>query len=278
MDLKTLKRYEEKTKIKKHQLYNTVNDQINLLKEFSHFEEIKKKNDTFNLILNDGLIKSVLNKEKLDYLYVKVCSNLYEILPTLDYNDKKRLINLDTMSEKESMLQFNSRRFERPIYVPFLDERFNDIYHQEMPLLDLKQYKLKLKEYGKNALNPLSYYGFDYLESEFINLINVYHDHNMRGYLSLDFNKIFIIDQDMNVIDIISIYDRYQKPEHKKQVDIIEIKAIMETYPSAEKIVQELFHYGYMSEKLFKKLDKKYKLKGEKDENICDPHLGVQGQ
>jgi hypothetical protein len=103
------------------------------------------------------IIKTALNnKQRLEKAYDEVRNKLIEIWPTIDYQQRNHLMNLELFSLKESFCKFESQTGV-VIMIPFFNELLNSLYHKEMVVFELPQFYKLYKQYSKECVDPAIY-------------------------------------------------------------------------------------------------------------------------
>jgi hypothetical protein len=103
------------------------------------------------------IIKMALsNKQRLEKAYDEVRNKLIEIWPTIDYQQRNHLMNLELFSLKESLCKFESQTGVT-IMIPFFNELLNSLYHKEMVVFELPQFYKLYKQYAKECVDPAIY-------------------------------------------------------------------------------------------------------------------------
>jgi hypothetical protein len=103
------------------------------------------------------IIKSSLsNKQKLEKAYDQSRNKLIEIWPTIDYQQRNHLMNIELFSLKESLMKFESQTGVW-IMIPFFNELLNSLYHKEMVVFELPQFYKLYKQYAKECVDPVIY-------------------------------------------------------------------------------------------------------------------------
>lgn len=113
------------------------------------------------------LARSIDNKMKLENSYVLVRDELNDFWMNLDYVERKRLVNIDMQKTLEELPSFMDMRNGKEVYVAFLDERFNDIYREELIMLELPTYATLTYKYGPHV-TPISQYNYDMFNGTFV--------------------------------------------------------------------------------------------------------------
>lgn len=112
-----------------------IKENEHYLKRYHIDLSIKKEEDFFYF---ECLVQTLKNKEAFEGCFVKSYDDMIDYWQTLNYEERKRLINIDIDRIKEK-LPFVVRD-QQKLYLPCMNERINAIYENEMVLFELKQY------------------------------------------------------------------------------------------------------------------------------------------
>ncbi len=126
---------------------------------------------------------SLSNKQVLEKAYDQVRNKLIEIWPTIDYQQRNHLMNIELFSIKEALVKFESQTGVW-IMIPFFNELLNSLYHKEMVVFELPQFYRLYKQYAKECVDPIIY-GIEPYRAGFCNAAFVCYDKN-RFVLYLD--------------------------------------------------------------------------------------------
>lgn len=113
------------------------------------------------------IARSIDNKMKLENAYVLVRDELNDFWMNLDYVERKRLVNIDMQKTLESLPSFIDMKKGKQVYIAFLDERFNDIYREELIMLELPTYSTLTYKYGPHV-TPISMYDYDMFNGSYV--------------------------------------------------------------------------------------------------------------
>ena len=128
--------------------------------------EIKVKND-LNYFYLEAMHQSLLNKQAFELVFIKTHYEMNDYWDTLNYQEKKLLMNVE-INKLLPTLKFVGN-VDKPRYIPFFDEHFNQIYLNEMTLFELKQYGLLMRQFKEHCIlkdinYECIYYGFTSLK------------------------------------------------------------------------------------------------------------------
>lgn len=125
-------------------------------------ETFKKEGLLFNCQNSHDFFKmqiikmSLSNKQRLEKAYDDVRNKLIEIWPTIDYQQRNHLMNLELFSLKQTLCKFESETGVW-IMIPFFNELLNSLYHKEMVVFELPQFYKLYKQYAKECVDPMIY-------------------------------------------------------------------------------------------------------------------------
>lgn len=176
-----------------------------LLKSAAVRRELRGMKDTFT---KEGLIfhcqtpldyfkmqimhTSLSNKRRLEFGYDSVRNKLIEIWPSIDYQQRNHLMNLELYSLKESLPKFESQTGVM-IMIPFFNELLNSLYHKEMVVFELPQFYRLYKQFAKECVDP-AIYGFHPYESGFISQRFVCQNQHRFVLFDHTVNTFFVCD------------------------------------------------------------------------------------
>lgn len=111
------------------------------------------KADKLNILIKTDLeffyaqfiYRCILSKQAFETVFFKSCYEMNDFWSTLNYLEKKRLINIEIDQLMETLPYVV--RSNKKVFIPMFDERMNDIYRDEMVLFELKQYAQLRFEY-----------------------------------------------------------------------------------------------------------------------------------
>lgn len=84
------------------------------------------------------IYRCILSKQAFETVFFKACVEMHDYWSTLNYLEKKRLVNIEIDALKETLPYVV--RNNKKAYLPMFDERMNEIYNEEIVLFELKQY------------------------------------------------------------------------------------------------------------------------------------------
>lgn len=84
------------------------------------------------------LYNSIQVKMKFEEVFLDTYVHMHDYWYDLTYQERKYQVNVDVDKLKQELVCFEHEG--KPIYMPCFDVRFNNLYAEELVLLDLKQY------------------------------------------------------------------------------------------------------------------------------------------
>ncbi len=127
----------------------------------------KTELDYFNGLIS---LQSLFNKEALEQCFEDSRRDLYDYWDNLSYQERNRLILLQTSVVKNESRFF--RYNNKPIWIAFFDELLNALYHSEIAILELPQYFKLYRNFADRMIN-INQYGLQPFIDEFIPIINL---------------------------------------------------------------------------------------------------------
>lgn len=161
-------------------------------------------NNTADYFKMQVMEKALSNKQRLETAYDDARNQLIEIWPTIDYQQRNHLINLELFSLKESMPKFESETGVM-IMIPFFNELLNSLYHKEMVVFELPQFYKLYKQFVKECVDPVIY-GFRPYRSGFVDVEYVF-ENNDRFVMYDKSENIFFLNDLKTCIE----YPLYEK-------------------------------------------------------------------
>lgn len=125
-EIRLLKCDEVKRFIKNNDIY---------LKRYKLEYSIKRDEDFFYF---ECLIQTLKNKEAFEGCFVKAYDDMIDYWQALNYEERKRLINIEIDQIKKNMNRVIKEN--QSFYLPCMNEKINRVYDQEMVLFELNQY------------------------------------------------------------------------------------------------------------------------------------------
>lgn len=142
-------------------------------------------------------LQSLINKESFEKCFEDSRTDLFDYWDNLSFQERNRLILMQTSSIK------NSSRFfifnNKPIWIAFFDELLNSLYHNEIAILELPQYFKLYKQFQERMIS-IKYYGLAPFIHEFIPVTYLaQNDHSLVFYYQLT-RSLYFIDDEYNLV------------------------------------------------------------------------------
>ncbi len=203
-----------------------------------------KDNDELQFFRNEIIYLGLKHKREIENAYFEGKTMMQDYYDTLDYEEKVRLINYETNSviTKMPFEIYNDKK----IYIPFLDEKMNHVYREEMALFDLKlyhRYQFDCNEIFKNDL-----YGWFFYDGIYTNANVIYQENEHVALYSNAVMRLYFFEND-KLVDHLSLID-------SKSLDVL--KKICDLYFQKDLIslISYLKDSGLIKEKDIKKTEK----------------------
>lgn len=151
----------------------STKEQIDLIKtKFSKYKIDRKYKTELDYFFGLIELQSLINKESFEKCFEESRTELFDYWENLSYQERNRLILLQTNNIKNSSRFF--RFNDKPIWIAFFDELLNALYHSEIAILELPQY-FKLYRQFADRMILVNQYGLNPFLDEFIPIINLAH-------------------------------------------------------------------------------------------------------
>lgn len=172
----------------------STKEQLDLIKsKFSKYKIEKKYKSELDYFYGLIELQSLINKEAFEKCFEESRTELFDYWSNLSYQERNRLILLQTNNVKNESRFF--RFNDKPIWIAFFDELLNALYHSEIAILELPQY-FKLYRHFADRMCHVNQYGIKPFIDEFIPVLNlvqtntsiVFYYHLTRSLYYLDDN------------------------------------------------------------------------------------------
>lgn len=151
-------------------------EQLELVKsKFIKYKIEKKYKSEIDYFFGLIELQSLVNKESFEKCFEESRTELFDYWENLSYQERNRLILLQTNNLKN-----NSRFFrfnDKPIWIAFFDELLNALYHSEIAILELPQYYKLYRQFADRMIS-VNQYGIKPFVDEFIPVLNLNHTDN----------------------------------------------------------------------------------------------------
>lgn len=161
--------------------------------------ELKQDNE-LSFFYNEIVYQGILNKRKIEKAYFEARNIMNDYYETLDYKEKVRLVSYEIHKAAENIdhVEINGEK----IFIPFFDERMNEIYYDEMNLFDIKRYNRYLTDYKDIIKKDL--YGRAFYIEPFCSAKVVFENDN-EFTLHSKFNNALYFIKDGLLVDHLSL-------------------------------------------------------------------------
>lgn len=136
------------------------------------------------------IYRCILSKQGFETVFFKSCYEMNDFWSTLNYLEKKRLINIEIDRLKETLPHVV--RNDKKVYIPMFDERMNDIYRDEMVLFELKQYAQLRFEYESLIIQKSL--SSDVIEQGFTDLILIGEGENILFCFCMLNHRLYVLE------------------------------------------------------------------------------------
>lgn len=139
------------------------------------------------------IYRSLDNKQKLEASYILVRDGLNDFWNTLDYTERKRIVNIDMQKTMESLPSFFSKKWGVDVFISFFDERLNELYSSEMVMFELRQYNQLTHQY-KEFIVDNGDFDFDVYNGEFVPTLYLNKEGNKVVLYNKTLQKLFVVE------------------------------------------------------------------------------------
>lgn len=226
-----------------------------IITKFSSKYKLRSFDDNaFKIIQANLIIKSVINKGLIESLLLEFGNNL---------NKEMLLIKLE--ENNAPYLTLN----ESKIYIPIYSRGLNYIYLDEtLKLLDHPYNELK-EEPLSNCIDLFDEYNLALYDSEFTNLLKIGQDKTSAAFYHIEFETIFIINNQGRLDVSIRLFDRHIKKPNYEDLENRLIDVTTNFYSNdRKKFIKSLYMNMFISLKTYKKLSRKISLRNIKKDKL----------
>lgn len=157
--------------------------------------------DFFN---NEIIYQGIVNKRRLEDAHFEGGILMHDFYETLDYNEKRRLMNYEIEKAKPEVPSIVSE--EQMIYIPFLDRRMNQIYDNEMVLFDIKKYNY-YKDNFKQIMIDFHEYGNVFYNESFCSASLIYEHENTMTLYDRAMNCLYFV-VDLKLVNHLTLINK----------------------------------------------------------------------
>ncbi|MDF9825337.1 hypothetical protein M2475_001768 [Breznakia sp. PF5-3] len=171
----------------------------NLFKSYNI--EYKQENE-LSFFHNEICYQGILNKQEIERAYFEGKVLMNDFYDTLDYEEKKRLMNYEIQKVKPTLPY---RMVEgKPIFIPFFDFRLNQIYENEMVLFDIKKYNYYVRRFENIMIDFHSLYDNQFYGNDFCSAELVYENQNQLS-LYCDLTTCLYFVEDLKLVNHLTL-------------------------------------------------------------------------
>lgn len=253
--IETLNKYSKKIPLNKTKLYQRIEKEKKNLE--SNGFKIKIKNE-FDMLDTELVLNAYLTKVKIDEAYLMFLNENYDILSYLNYEEKRKMFNIDLEKILNDVPSFYDEKSKTQIYIPFLEPFINRRYVEDYAILMLKQHNDYVKGYEAHIHSAVELYGNGVYRTDFSSLQVVYED---ERHICMYFDQlytIYIFKKDtLEFLNKLCFVDDKVKKDVSID-DVCKIAEMIESYAYMD-CLNYLKEKEFISEKTFKKISQKYK-------------------
>jgi hypothetical protein len=226
-------------------------EQLDLAKsKFSKYKIEKKYKSELDYFFGLIELQSLLNKESFEKCFEESRTELFDYWGNLSYQERNRLILLQTNNIKN-----NSRFFrfnDKPIWIAFFDELLNALYHSEIAILELPQY-FKLYRQFSDRMIQVDHYGLKPFIDEFIPIINLVHNDNAIVFYYHLTRSLYYLDSKYKLIRYPLCKDNCQVQPLKEDLRQIAHSILLQ---DDSLIIETFINSSLINDKIRKMLEK----------------------
>lgn len=145
-----------------------------------------------DLIQSSVIFRSLDNKMKLENAYLLVRDDLNDFWNTLDYLERKRIVNIDMQKTLDNLPSFFYKKWGKDVYISFFDERINDLYQNEMVMFELRQYAQLAHQFKEFIVNEGNF-DFDMYNGKFVPTLFLGKELDTTVLYNETLHKIYVI-------------------------------------------------------------------------------------
>lgn len=243
----TLEKYQRNRSelLHKSEDYSFFAENKNLLTPIIMFRGLERPKDEFDIIRANIIIRSLLNKKKLDQLIV------YAFKESKMKTEEVASFIHEEMTGMPYVKQENIKA-----YVPIFSQSINEFYYEDFGKLLAQPYSTLITSYFSSCIDPFEVYKFDLFDSLFTKLITIYRDDKIMVALHYDFKTIYIINNQGRLESKICLFDKFMKRPNFTHI-FDRIQPAVKAYLANDKIgfIKSLLENELISMKLLSKID-----------------------
>src|SRR5574344_1404340 len=240
------------------------NENAFLLSGVEQWGMFLKPLDPFLTIRANILIRGLLNKERIEKLYLAK-------MKEADFPKEERLSLKEYMASGMSNLPYLLYRNEK-IYVPFFPASLNGLYAKDWAKLAQSPYERLVRDYQGATVDPFDYYGYALYDSYFTKLIPIRRSPKVLAAYDYDAEALYFINDEGRLDAKICLFDREIKTPVKTHM-VKRIEKVADAYFQNDRsaLIRALVEGNLISSSLMHELAGKEIKKEEKREKAGDP-------
>lgn len=137
------------------------------------------------------IFRSLENKLKLENAFLLVRDDLNDFWSTLDYTERKRMVNIDMQKTLEELPSFFYKKWGCDVYISFFDERLNELYRSEMVMFELRQYSQLMQQY-KEFITEQGDFDLDMFNGTFVPTLCLKREEGVTILYNETLHKIYV--------------------------------------------------------------------------------------
>lgn len=198
------------------------------------------------------VFQSIANKIQIENNYLLVKDNLVEFWSTLDYSERKRIINIDMKETYDKLPKFMSFREGKDLFITFFDARMNEIYSEETVMFELKQYHQLFLNY-KDFIQPFSTHNYDVYNGVFVPTICLYKDEASVCLYNYTLGKFYLIEN--GALEVYPLFDNDKAWKELTNELLIPLAELLKDHKENE-FFDMAKAFGLYSEEFYRKVNR----------------------
>ncbi len=235
------------SKFKKSDDYAFFNQYKYILEENILFAKYLDIDNIFDLMKANIIIKSMINKYRLDEIF------------------EEEFINRNFNTEEEIYSNIKEKSVELPcfisdnqkIFIPFFNRSTNLVYSSNFDLMNKEPYLNLKRRFDPFVVDPFETYKIEVFDSVFTKFVKVMEHANSTVFYHYDLDIIFVINNQGYLDSYITLFDRHMKNVNKDHL-IDRIRHSMDYYFENNLVgfLYSLYENNLISQYCFRRLCK----------------------
>lgn len=225
--------------------YSFFLENKSLLTPIIMFRGLERPKDEFDIIRANIIIRSLLNKKRLDQLIVYAFKE-----------SKMKTEEVESFVHEEMVGLPYVKQENTKAYVPIFSQSINEFYYEDFGKLLAQPYSTLIDSYFSSCIDPFEVYKFDLFDSLFTKLITIYRDEKIMVAFHYDFKTIYIINNQGRLESKICLFDKFMKRPNFTHI-FERIQPAVKAYLADDKIgfIKSLLENELISKKLLSKIN-----------------------